>query len=110
DVRRARFVPPPPLEIAPCLDDLDRYVKEKGPDEALVRVALTHYQFETIHPFSDGNGRTGRLLVALQMMWEGMMEKPFLYVSPMLERQRESYYDGLLQVSTKGSYVEWIEF
>lgn len=106
----SRFVPPPPLHLPDCLDDLDRYLAERGPDEGLVRIALAHYQFETIHPFADGNGRTGRLLVALQMVWEGVLDQPFLYVSPMLERRRQDYYDGLLRASQRGAFLEWIDF
>lgn len=106
----ARFVPPPPLDVVDCLDAFDAYLAERGPDEGLIRVALTHYQFETIHPFADGNGRTGRLLVALQLVWEGVLDHPFLYVSPTLERRRQAYYDGLLAVSHRGSFLEWAEF
>ena len=106
----SRFVPPPPLSLPDCLDDFDRYLAERGSDEGLVRIALAHYQFETIHPFADGNGRTGRLLVALQMVWEGVLDQPFLYVSPMLERRRDAYYDGLLRTSQAGTFLEWIEF
>lgn len=106
----ARFVPPPPIQLPDCLEDLDRFLGERGPDEGLVRVALAHYQFETIHPFADGNGRTGRLLVALQLVWEGVLDQPFLYVSPHLERRRQEYYDGLLRVGQQGSFLAWVEF
>jgi Fic family protein len=106
----SRFVPPPALHLPDCLDDLNRYLAERGPDEGLIRIALAHYQFETIHPFADGNGRTGRLLVALQMVWEGVLDQPFLYVSPMLERRRQEYYDGLLRASQQGAFLEWIDF
>ena len=110
DVSLARFVPPPPLEIAPCLGALDAYLAARGPDESLVRIALCHYQLETIHPFLDGNGRVGRLLLALQMVWEGALERPCLYVSPALERQRDRYYHALLRVTTKGDFLGWIGF
>jgi Fic family protein len=110
DPRLARFVPPPALELSACLGDLDAYLHARGPDEALVRVALAHYQFETIHPFADGNGRTGRLLLILQMVWEGILDRPSLYLSPCLERRRQEYYDRLLQVSTRGAFVPWVEF
>src|SRR5690606_7834468 len=82
EVRNARFVPPPPLEIDPCLQDLDSYLGERGPDEGLVRIALAHYQLETIHPFLDGNGRIGRLLLGLQLVWEGVIDRTCLFVSP----------------------------
>ncbi|MGE0144220.1 MAG: Fic family protein [Planctomycetota bacterium] len=110
DVTLARFVPPPPLEIEPCLRDLDQYLGERGPDEGLVRVALAHYQLETIHPFLDGNGRIGRLLLALQLVWEGVLDRTCLFVSPTLEKRRQGYYDGLLRVSTDGDHVGWIDF
>jgi hypothetical protein len=110
DVTLATFVPPPPLEIEPCLRDLDDYLAERGPDEGLLRVALAHYQLETIHPFLDGNGRIGRLLLALQMVWEGLLDRTCLFVSPALERQRPRYYDGLLRVSTEGDFLGWISF
>jgi Fic family protein len=106
----ARFVPPPALQLPDCLDDFDRYLSEHESDEALIRIALAHYQFETIHPFSDGNGRTGRLLIALQMVSERVLDRPVLYVSPSLERQRQAYYDGLLRVSQRATYLEWAEF
>lgn len=106
----ARFVPPPALNLPDCLDDFDRYLSEHDSDEALIRIALAHCQFETIHPFSDGNGRTGRLLISLQMVAERVLDRPFLYISPSLERQRQAYYDGLLRVSQRGTFLEWAEF
>lgn len=110
NVELARFVPPPALEIEPTLRDLDRYLDQRGPDEGLVRVALAHYQLETIHPFLDGNGRIGRLMLALQMVWEGVLDRTCLFVSPSLEQKRQAYYDGLLRVSTEGDYLGWIGF
>lgn len=106
----ARFVPPPALNLPDCLDDFDRYLSDHDSDEALIRIALAHYQFEAIHPFSDGNGRTGRLLISLQMVAERVLDRPFLYVSPSLERQRQAYYDGLLNVSQRGTFLEWAGF
>ncbi|MEZ6036514.1 MAG: Fic family protein [Planctomycetota bacterium] len=110
EVRNARFVPPPPLEIDPCLQDLDSYLGERGPDEGLVRIALAHYQLETIHPFLDGNGRIGRLLLGLQLVWEGVLDRTCLFVSPVLERRRQQYYDELLRVSVDGTFVGWVAF
>lgn len=106
----ARFIPPPPHHLTECVEELDRYLAERAGDDGLIRVALSHYQFETIHPFSDGNGRTGRLLIALQMVWEGLLDSPYLYVSPTLERRRQDYYDGLLAVSQRGTFLDWIGF
>jgi Fic family protein len=110
DLRLARFVPPPPLELAACLEDLDAYLANRESDEPLVRVALAHYQFETIHPFADGNGRAGRLLLILQMVWEGILDRPCLYLSPFFERRRQEYYDRLLRVSTQGALLAWLDF
>jgi Fic family protein len=111
DLKLARFIPPPPLEVRPCLERLDEFLRDRGSDlEPLVRIALGHYQFETIHPFEDGNGRSGRLLVALQMVWEGLMDRPLLYVSPALERQRDKYCAMLYRVSCRGAFAEWIDF
>lgn len=110
DPTAARFVPPPPLDVEPCLHELDAYLADRTSDEGLVRVALAHYQLETIHPFLDGNGRVGRLLLALQMAWEGLLDCACLFVSPSLERQRQRYYDELLRVSVAGDYLGWIAF
>lgn len=110
DVDLARFVPPPALEVEPALRDLDAYLEARGPDEGLVRVALAHYQLETIHPFFDGNGRIGRLMIALQLVWEGVLDRTCLFVSPALEQRRHEYYDGLLRVSAEGDHLGWIDF
>ncbi len=111
-IERARFVPPPPVHVEPCLEEMQAYLdaKDTSEDDPLVRVALTHYQFETIHPFYDGNGRVGRLLVALQLVHERVMNAPWLFVSSALEAKRDDYYDHLLLVSTKGTFLEWVEF
>jgi Fic family protein len=85
------------------------YVRSEPEATTLVRIALTHYQFETIHPFSDGNGRIGRLLVVLQMIHEKLIEQPWLYNSPFLEKERDSYMDALYAVSAKGDYFGWIK-
>jgi Fic family protein len=106
----ARFVPPPALHVPSCMEDLQRFLDQKGPDDPLVRVALAHYQFEAIHPFADGNGRVGRLLIALQMIAEGLQHQPLLYVSSRLEQSRQSYYDHLLEVSLRSAQAEWVEF
>ncbi len=111
-IKRARFVPPPPLHVEPCLERMRGYLdtKDTADDDPLVRVALAHYQFETIHPFNDGNGRVGRLLIALQLVHEGVMREPWLFVSSALEARRDEYYDHLLLVSQKGTFTEWVEF
>ncbi|MBL8748171.1 MAG: Fic family protein [Planctomycetes bacterium] len=110
DINSARFVPPPALHVLPCMESLYSYLDAPSPDDPLVRVALVHYQFETIHPFEDGNGRIGRLLVALQTIRQGLQRLPLLYVSARLEAQREEYYDRLLEVSLRKDFIGWIRF
>jgi len=112
-LHEARFVPPPVEHLQACLSDFEKYMnKPKRPGDLprLVRFALLHYQFETIHPFEDGNGRIGRLLVALLLCEQAQMAKPLVYVSGYFEQHREQYYDLLYRVSTQGKWFEWIEF
>lgn len=111
DIRRARFVPPPHTELSRLLDDFERYANDPEPElPLLVRVALLHYQFETIHPFRDGNGRIGRLLILLVLLRDGALPAPLLPVSTYLERHRERYMDLLLAVSTEGAWLPWVGF
>jgi Fic family protein len=105
-----RFVPPPSLQLAQCLEGLDGYLASRGSFEGLLRIALAHYQFEAIHPFFDGNGRIGRLLLTMQMVWEGVLDSACLFLSPALERKRQDYYDRLLAVSRDGDFAGWIAF
>ena len=109
-IQDARFVPPPALHVPQCIADLLEYLDARSDDDPLVRTALVHYQFEAIHPFEDGNGRIGRLLVALQTIQEGLQHQPLLYVSSRLEAKRQEYYDRLLAVSSKGDFVGWVRF
>lgn len=107
--KQARFVPPPPNEMMACLDDFEKYLHEnKHPP--LIKLALMHYQFETIHPFGDGNGRTGRLLIPLLLLAEGRMDNPVLYMSSYLQGHDAEYRDLLLSVSQKATWLEWINF
>jgi Fic family protein len=107
---RATYVPPPPLIMQNALEELERFLHQASPLHPLVRIALTHYQFEAIHPFEDGNGRTGRLLISLQLCSEGLLPRPLLYLSAYFERHRRDYTDLLLAVSQRGAWREWIEF
>lgn len=111
---QARFVPPPPERVEGLLADLERYVnREDRHTPALVRVALAHYQFEAIHPFADGNGRLGRLLVARSLCKEGLLSRPLVSISAYIGRRRAVYYGGLLRVSThgtEGAWEEWLRF
>lgn len=112
-IHDARFVPPPPPEMRSALDAFERYLNEEPSsqsDPALVRLALIHYQFETIHPFRDGNGRIGRLLIPLLLIGCGHLEAPVLYLSAYFERHRDLYVDLLLAVSQTGDWAAWIDF
>ncbi len=106
----AVFVPPPPDEMRIALDDWERYSHEAPPMPALVQCAILHYQFETIHPFLDGNGRLGRLLIVLFLVEQGRLPAPLLYVSSFFERNRSEYYDRLQAVREQGKHQEWIQF
>jgi Fic family protein len=111
-VTKARFVPPPPGDQLRA--GLDQWVEWiRNPPEELppvVRAAMGHYQFETLHPFSDGNGRIGRLLVVLQLMRDGVLREPILVVSPWFEARRREYQDHLLDLSRTGEWNDWIGF
>lgn len=106
----ATYVPPPVDEMHDCLDALERYLHEASDIPPLLRVALVHYQFEAIHPFLDGNGRVGRLLVSLLLIEWGLLPKPFLYLSAYFEANRSEYYDLLLGVSQTGDWHGWARF
>ncbi len=112
---RARFVPPPPGSMPGCVEscmrDLEVFVNREHPEiPAVARVALMHYQFETIHPFRDGNGRIGRALILHQLCRRGMLELPVVFVSGYLQRYRQEYIDRLFRVSADGEWYEWIRF
>lgn len=106
----ARFVPPPPEQVPPLLDSLIGYLAGPPHYGPLVDAALGHYQFETIHPFEDGNGRVGRLLIPLHLMTGDVLERPILYLSAFFEEHRTEYMDHLLRVSTRGAWIDWILF
>lgn len=111
-IQDARFVPPPVPEMHQALNDLEHYLNppEPIPDPLLIQLALIHYQFEAIHPFRDGNGRIGRLLVPLIMVSRGRLRAPLLYVSSFFESHREAYEDLMLAVSQTGDWKAWIDF
>ncbi len=109
-LEQARYVPPPVNEIHNCLSDLERFIHQDSELPLLLRIGLIHYQFEAIHPFLDGNGRIGRLLVTfLLVAWE-LLSQPLLYLSSFIEANRQEYYDRLLAVSQKGEWEEWLLF
>jgi Fic family protein len=106
----APFVPPPVREMETALHDLERYIHAESDLPLLVRLALTHYQFEAIHPFMDGNGRMGRLLLALILCAEHYLPQPLLYLSAYFEKHRDAYMAHLLRVSQTGAWDEWLSF
>ncbi len=111
EIREARYVPPPPTQVDPFMEDLVSYIGDAPPDiPALVRVAMIHYQFEAIHPFLDGNGRVGRLLVSLLLAEWDILPVPLLSLSEVLEARRREYVDGLLSVSRDEDWDGWIDF
>jgi Fic family protein len=109
-IGEASYVPPPPPQMREALNDLERFVHAESDLPLLVRLALIHYQFEAIHPFIDGNGRVGRLLIALLLCTEGALPHPLLYLSEFFERYRREYYQLLLEISRNGNWNEWIRF
>lgn len=107
----AVFVPPPPEEIANCLAPLERFLNdEPEPVPPLLKAALAHVQFETIHPFLDGNGRIGRLLIVLQLVADGVLREPMLYPSLYFKRHRALYYELLNDVRLRGDWERWLDF
>jgi Fic family protein len=106
----AVYVPPLPAEVPDAIADWEVFVNTAGELPALVRCALMHYQFETIHPFLDGNGRIGRLLINLMLTQEGRLTTPLLYMSGYLEVHRAEYYDRLQRVRERGEVQEWLQF
>lgn len=109
-LKDARFVPPPPHEAEAAMGALELYLHQAPQLPALVDCALIHYLFETIHPFLDGNGRLGRLLITFYLHWRGVMEKPLLYLSYYFRKYRQEYYDRLNMVRDNGDFEQWIAF
>ena len=106
----AYFVPPPPDQLLGCLSSLERFVHQKDQYTPLIRAALAHVQFETIHPFLDGNGRLGRLLIALMLCEDKVLREPVLYLSLYLKANRATYYDLLQRVRFEGDWEAWLSF
>src|SRR6266702_7588678 len=107
----ARYVPPPPSEVLACMGALEKFIYEKHLRmQVLVKAALVHVQFETIHPFLDGNGRLGRLLITLLLCAEDVLQEPLLYLSLYFKQHRETYYDLLQRVRTEGDWESWLLF
>jgi Fic family protein len=110
-IQDARYVPPPPQDVMPALDSLEKYIQARDSDlPLLVRLALIHYQFEAIHPYPDGNGRVGRLIIPLLLREQDALPVPLLYLSGYFERNRDAYIDHMFAVSTHGLWESWIGF
>jgi Fic family protein len=106
----ASYVPPPPHEMLKCLDNLERFLHDSQPMPILIKVGLAHAQFETIHPFLDGNGRTGRLLITFLLCEQNILKRPLLYLSYYFKRYRSEYYDRLQAVRDRGDWEGWLKF
>jgi Fic family protein len=104
----AAFVPPPPQDVPNCMGELEKFLHSDTP--ALVKAALAHLQFETIHPFLDGNGRIGRLLITLLLCHEGVLREPLLYASLYFKQNRQRYYDELNAARESGDFERWLDF
>ncbi len=109
-LRNARYIPPSPDDMTEAMSDLEKYINADDKMDALIRAALIHYQFETIHPFLDGNGRVGRLLITLFLMEKKVLTTPALYISYFLKKNRVEYYDRMTEVRSKGNYEQWVKF
>ena len=109
-LKDARYIPPNVQDMEEAMSDLERYMNENVEYDPLIRVALIHYQFETIHPFLDGNGRIGRLLILLYLMEQKVLSKPVIYISYFLKKNQVEYYDRISEVRRSGNFEQWIKF
>ena len=109
-LKNARFVPPPPHEMMQALGELEKYMHSKFSYPLLIECGLIHFQFETIHPFLDGNGRIGRLLITFFLCHKEILKKPLLYLSHYFKQNRSEYYDRLMAVREEGDFEAWIKF
>ncbi len=109
-LKNARYIPPSPDDMLDAMSDLEKYINADDELDALIRAALIHYQFETIRPFLDGNGRVGRLLITLFLMEKKILTTPALYISYFLKKNRVEYYDRMTEVRIKGNYEQWGKF
>lgn len=109
-IANAVYVPPPVPEMHEALDSFEKYLHAPSGLPPLIRLAAIHYQFESIHPFCDGNGRIGRLLISLQLCTERILTQPLLYLSAYFDRNRQEYYQRLLSISQRGDWAGWMRF
>jgi len=109
-LNEASFVPPPPEEVPKLLSDLERFLHQRDDLPSLIKIGLAHAQFETVHPFLDGNGRVGRLLITFLLCSQAILQKPVLYLSYFFKRHRQAYYDRLQAVRDTGDWESWLAF
>ncbi len=109
-LKNAKYIPPNTLDMEECMSDLEKYINEDSDIDELIKIALIHYQFETIHPFLDGNGRIGRMLIVLYLIYKRKLDYPCLYISYYLKRNQLEYYDRMSFVRSKNNYIQWINF
>lgn len=109
-IKTARYIPPDVLSMKEALSDLEKYINSEDELDELIRIALIHYQFESIHPFLDGNGRIGRLLIVLYLLEKKVIKTPSLYLSFYLKEHRIEYYDRMSAIRETGDYEQWIKF
>ena len=109
-LKNARYIPPNPADMIEAMSNLEKFINNDGSMDPLIASALIHYQFETTHPFLDGNGRVGRLLITLFLMERKVLSTPALYISCYLKMNRVEYYDRMTQVRRTGDYEQWIRF
>jgi Fic family protein len=109
-IEEARYVPPPPDLLLDLLTDWEAFVNADLDMPPLIQCALMHYQFEAINPYTDGNGRVGRLLITLFLCFKGILPTPLLYLSAFFDRHRDSYYEGLYRISATGEWEGWLRF
>jgi Fic family protein len=111
-IENARFVPPPPNETRECMNQIEAYINRLPAQypTSLMDLALVHYQLEAIHPFADGNGRVGRMLISIMAVKSGLLDLPVLYISPALEHDKDEYIDLLFNISARGEWVPWLNF
>ena len=110
NLNEATFVPPPPDIVPELMSNLEKFIHKKDDIPPLIKIAFIHAQFETIHPFLDGNGRIGRLLITFYLYWRGILTRPLLYLSFYLKKHRNEYYDWLMKVRLKGEWEMWLKF
>jgi Fic family protein len=109
-LKNAKYIPPNVEDMVEAMSELEKFLNEEDDMDLLIKIGLAHYQFETIHPFLDGNGRIGRLLISLFLIERKILSHETLYISYFLKRNRIEYYDRLMEVRTKGNFEQWIKF